>query len=331
MQFRFIGLAIGTVLVASVAVTGCGKKEEKKAATQVVAKVDAQEISIHQLNSVLAKVPGITQENAPQAKWEVLGKLVEQQLLVGQAVERKLDRKPEVLMAIESAKREILASAYRQELAAAQTKPTSEEIRAYYTEHPELFAQRRVFQLQEISLPKNDEIMPALREKVASSKAMEEVAAWLKGKNVRFGTSGGVRPAEQLPLELVAKVHALKDGQIGVMSNSEGNVIVVRVMASQSAPVDETLATPRIQTFLTNQRASEAIQREIKALKEKARIEYLGEFAGGVPPKPAAQPSSPPPPRPVASPKRIEPAPAKPTGAPATDQKLIEKGLSGLK
>jgi hypothetical protein len=78
----------------------------------------------------------------------------------------------------------------------------------------------------------------------------------------------------------------------------------------------------------------------MKALKEKAKIEYLGEFAGGVPPKPAAPP--PPTPKPAAAPKRAElppppkrvappPPPPKPAGEPVADQKLIEKGVSGLK
>jgi EpsD family peptidyl-prolyl cis-trans isomerase len=330
MQSHRIALVVSAIFLASVAVTGCGKKEEtKKPSTQVIAKVDAEEISVHQLNAVLSKATGISQENVGQAKWEILGKLVEQQLAVNKAVEHRLDRKPEVLMAIEGAKREILARAYLQELAAAQTKPTSEEVRAYYAEHPELFSQRRIFRLQELTLPKNEGLMPALRDKIAASKNMEEIAAWLKNQNVPFKAGGGIRAAEQLPLEILPKVHALKDGQIALIPTNEGNIIV-RLTGSQTQPVDEAQASPRIQTFLANQRASEAVQRDMKALKEKAKIEYLGEFAGGVPPQPAAPVA--PPPKPVTPPKRVEaPPPPKPVGAPAADSKLIEKGVSSLK
>lgn len=331
MQSHRIGLVISVIFLASVAITGCGKKEEqaKKPSTQVVAKVDSEEISVHQLNAVLSKAGGISQENVGQAKWEILGKLIEQQLAVNKAVEHRLDRKPEVLMAIEAAKRDILARAYMQELAAAQTKPTSDEIRSYYAEHPELFAQRRIYKLQELTLQKNENLLQALRDKVAASKSMEEIAVWLKNQNVPFKAGGGIRAAEQLPLEILPKVHALKDGQIALIPTNDG-YIIVRLTGSQTQPVDEAQASPRIQTFLTNQRSSEAVQREMKVLKEKAKIEYLGEFAGGVPPKPAAPPA-PPPPKPVAPPKRMEPPPAKPVGAPVADSKLIEKGVSGLK
>lgn len=330
MQFRRIGILASTILLSSLAIMGCDKKEEKakKPSTQIVAKVDSEEISVHQLNAVLSKSSGLTRENVGQAKWEVLSKLIEQQLAVNKAVEKRLDRKPEVLMAIESAKRDILSRAYMQELAAAQTKPTSDEIRTYYGEHPELFSARRIYRLQELTLQKNDELMPQLRDKVASSKSMEDIAAWLKGKSVPFKAGGGVRAAEQLPMEVLPKVHAMKDGQISLIASNEGAVII-RIVGSESQPVDEAKASPRIQTFLSNQRSSEAIQREMKALKEKAKIEYLGEFAGGVPPKPAEPP--PPPPKPVAPPKRVEPPPPKPSAAPAADSKLIEKGVSGLK
>jgi EpsD family peptidyl-prolyl cis-trans isomerase len=333
MESRRIAIAVGSIVLASLTVSGCGKKDEqeaKKPATQVVAKVDSEEISVHQLNAVLSKTSGLSQENLGLAKWEILGKLIEQQLAVTKAVERKLDRKPEVMMAIDGAKREILARAYLQELAAAQVKPTADEVRTYYDEHPELFAQRRIYRLQEITLPKKDELLPALQEKVASSKSMEQIAVWLKEQNIPFKPGGGVRAAEQLPLEMLPKVHALKDGQIALIPTNEG-MIIIRVTGSETQPVDQAQAAPRIQTFLTNQRSTEAIQREMKVLKEKAKIEYLGEFAGGVPPKPVAPPKlaeQPLPPKRVAPPP---PPPPKPAGSPVGDQKLIEKGVSGLK
>lgn len=329
MKYHRIRVTACLAALAALSVTGCGKKEEqaKKPSTQVVAKVDSEEISVHQLNSVLSKASGVSKDNIGVAKWEILDKLIDQQVAVSKAIERKLDRKPEVMAAIDGAKRDILARAYYQELAAAQVKPAAEDVKNYYSAHPELFAERRIYKLQELTLGKNDELLPAIQERVRTAKNLEEITAWLKGRNVPFKVGGGVRAAEQLPLEILPKIHALKNGQIGLIQASEG-YLVVRVVGSETQPVDEGQAGPRILTFLTNQRGTEAIQREMKALREKAKIEYLGEFAGGVPPKPAPPP---PPPTPASPPKRLEPTP-KPTGTPVElDNKLIEKGVSGLK
>jgi phosphate transport system substrate-binding protein len=47
---------------------------------------------------------------------------------------------------------------------------------------------------------------------IAAAKPMEEIANWLKGKDIKFNGGSATRPAEQIPLDLLPKVHALKDG-----------------------------------------------------------------------------------------------------------------------
>ena len=302
---------------AVVIISGCGgdKKEEKKA-TQVAAKVDSEEISVHQINAVLAKAQGIPPDRVGEAKREILRKLVDQQLLVNKSVEQKLDRSPEVVMAIEAARKEILARAYVEKTAAGQSKPTAEEVKKYYAEHPQLFGQRKVYNLQELAVQNQEGLLPAVQEKVAASKSLDEVAAWLKTKNLKFSGSGGTRAAEQVPLEMLPKLHETRDGQTLVVGSPQG-ISIIRVVASQSAPVDEATATPRIQQFLGNQRAQTAITAEMKQLKEKAKIEYMGEFANmsGDEKAKAETPKAPEAPKPKAE-----------GGA-----NVIEKGVAGLK
>lgn len=68
---------------------------------------------------------------------------------------------------------------------------------------------------------------------------------------------------------------------MSVIEVPSGGVMVFRLVASQSAPIVEAAATPRIQQFLFNQQAAKAMVAEIKALRDKADISYQGEFAGG--------------------------------------------------
>lgn len=269
-------------LIVAVAMTAaCGKSEDKKAATQVAAKVNSTEITVSQVSNILARTPNVAPEVADRAKREILDKLIVQELARQQAIDKKLDRSPNVMQAIEGAKAEILARAYLERIAAEQPKPTPEEAKKYYAEHPELFAQRRAFNLEEIDVAPKEGIATALAEQAAKARSMQEIADWLKSRDAKFAGNRGVRTAEQIPLEVLPKLQAMKDGEIRVFETAGGGRRVIRVVASQAAPVDEAAATPRIQQFLFNRRSSEVIAKEMKRVKDGAKIEFLGEFAGG--------------------------------------------------
>jgi len=273
-------LSILSPVLALALAAGCGKDEGKKPATQVVAKVNSDEITVHQLNSILDRAPKVAPEAADRAKREILDRLIDQQLAVQQAIHKKLDRSPAAQRALEAARSEILARVYLEQIAAAQPRPTPEETKKYYAEHPELFAQRRVFSLEEIALSADAGLGAELRQRAAKSRSLREIAEWLQSRGVRFVPNRGVRAAEQIPLELLPKLQGAKDGDILVIEAGNGWQ-VIRVVASRTEPVDEAAATPRIEQFLSNRRASEAIAREMKQLKAGAKIEYVGEYAAG--------------------------------------------------
>jgi EpsD family peptidyl-prolyl cis-trans isomerase len=271
-------LVVALALAAS-ALPGCGKRDEaKKTASQVAARVNSDEITVHQINHVLSRTPSVSPELADRVKTEILNRLIDQQLARQQAIEKKLDRSPGVQQALEAARNEILARAYTEQIAAAQPRPTAEETKRYYDEHPELFAQRRVYVLEEMNFMSDPPVGAQLRER-AKSGSMPDIAEWLKTKEIRYTANRGVRAAEQLPLEVLPKLQGAKSGEIVVVENGASHH-VIRVAAAKLEPVDEKTATPRIQQYLANRRAREAIDNELKQLKAGAKIEYLGEFAG---------------------------------------------------
>lgn len=273
---RFAAAVLVPLIVA-----GCGQSAEKASPSQVAARVDSDEITVHQINYVLAHTPAVTAANVERAKRAILNNLIDQELAKQQAVKDKLDRTPEVLSALEQARSDVLARAYLDGIAARQPRPTEAEVKKYYSEHPELFAQRRVFDLDEITLRDKDGIESELKDKVATA-SMAELAKWLQGRGIKFTENRVTRPAEQIPLELLPKLQAMKDGQIQLVSVGEGRIDVLQLVANTTAPVDEATAAPRIREYLFNRRASEAVAAEMRRLRDHAKITYLGEFAGGV-------------------------------------------------
>ncbi|AZZ92499.1 peptidyl-prolyl cis-trans isomerase, EpsD family [Hahella sp. KA22] len=263
-----------TALTGSLA--GCGGAGEATDATQVVAKVNGSEISIHQLNAILAKQPsqGVSSDTA---RAQALDELVEQQVAYDKAVELKLDRSPDVVMAIESMKKSIIARAYLQQVIGALSQPSQEDIHQYYAEHPALFAERKLYSLQEVAIEPRRELLAPLNEKVNSAEQLEDIVSWLKSEGVQYRVNAANRSAEQIGLELLTQVARLEDGAM-TLFQGPNNYLVVRVTASQQRPVSEEDAKPRITQYLHNLKVQKTVTEEVERLKNSAAIEYVGDF-----------------------------------------------------
>lgn len=303
---------IAAVSVAMI-VAGCG---EKGGATQVAAKVNSTEITVSQISNELNKLPPVPQDKAEEAKRAILGKLVDQQLFIQQAVADKLDRTPRVVEDIDSARRAILARAYLEKVVSGTTPPTDEEISKYYDAHPELFGQRRVYSVQEFEVVPRSGLADFLKGEVAKGSTLDQMAGELKARGDKFAAKSGVIVPEQAPLELLPKLAAIKDGQTGVIESPK-SISVVHVVASKLEPVELKVAQNAIKQFLANKRAKEAIDAELGRLKGEAKIEYMGEFAKGSSEKPEEKPAS-----------KVDAQPASGTQSGGAD---LTKGLEGLR
>ncbi|WP_255511891.1 EpsD family peptidyl-prolyl cis-trans isomerase [Mitsuaria sp. TWR114] len=143
--------AFFTAVLAAILLTACGGGSGAKA-SQTAAKVNKEEITVHQINFVLQRQPNIKPEQVDAASRQILERLIDQELAVQKAQDLKLDRDPRVVQQIETAKREIIARAYADHLGETVTKPTDQEIKQYYNDKPALFAERRIYNLQEINI-----------------------------------------------------------------------------------------------------------------------------------------------------------------------------------
>ena len=264
-------------VAAAALLAACGGDKGDKA-SQTAAKVNKEEITVHQINYVLQRQPGLKPEQAEAAGRVVLERLIDQELAVQKALEQKLDREPRVVQQIEAAKREIIARAYVERVGEAVAKPSNEEIAKYYAEKPALFKDRRVYSLQELQIEAKPEQFEALRARLAASKSLDEFGAYLKANDFRFAGNQAVRAAEQLPMANLDAIAHMKDGDSMVSQNANG-LTVLWLVGSRSQPVDEARARPAIEAFLLNQRKAEAVQKDIKALRDGSQVEYVGKFA----------------------------------------------------
>ena len=331
-------LTIGRwALLSAIAVVGltlgaCGNKEggEKKA-TQVAAKVNGDEITVHQVNQAMQRLANLPEDQAKRAHKQILDRLVDQQLLVQQAVEGKLDRDPNVVAAIEASRRQILAQAYIQKVAGAAAKGSGDEIKDFYVKHPELFQERRIYRFTQLAIAATGDQQPAIKtrlEQLDKSPDKEHIlpqfADWLKQQDIKFQATQTTQAAEQLPLESLPRYHQMKIGDLMFQPGPRG-VVVSQLVAAQTQPLTEEQAKPFIEQYLQNRERLKISEEEMKRLRAAAKIEYVGEFAD------LKQDQSAPAVVPAGEAPGADSAPASGTDSSHQDQDVINKGLQKLK
>ncbi|MGY0194243.1 EpsD family peptidyl-prolyl cis-trans isomerase [Leptothrix sp. BB-4] len=277
MSIRTRAFPVLTLLAATVLLVACGGGD-KKGATQVVAKVNKEEISVHQINFVLQRQGGQGADAPQEASRRVLEGLIDQELAVQAAVDQKLDRDAAVVMAIEAARRDVIARAYADKVASAVSKPSEDDIAAYYKAKPALFEQRRIYTMQEFSIEAGAAAAPQVEAVTKAARSPDELATQLKMAGVKFASRSVTQPAENLPLTLIDQIGALAEGQHLTLPSPAG-FSAMFLTSAKAQPVTLEQARPAIEQFLSNERKRQVLADEIKRLRDKAKISYEGEFA----------------------------------------------------
>jgi EpsD family peptidyl-prolyl cis-trans isomerase len=311
------------LMIAAALAAGCGDKKdetatEEKAPTQVAAKVNGTELTVHQVNYALQRIPNLDKDQSKAASLRVVKNLVDQEVLVQKATEDRLDRDPAVVQAMDAARRQILAEAYMSRKLGTPAEPSDAEVTDYFNQNPELFSKRKVYRLQEISIKAPQDKHDAIRAQLGASKTLNDFAEWLKIEKYEAKASQGVKPAEQLPLAMLPQLAKMPDGQAMVVNAPDGLLVIV-LADSQVQPVTLEQAKPAIVRKLQVDARQKAAKAELDALKAAAKIEYVGEFADAG--KEEAAPAA------AAKPAAATAADA----APDADADAISKGISGLK
>ena len=149
------------MLCLAAALPGCDRAAAERGA-QLAAKVNGTQISVRQVRSV---------GDAGQP----LEKVIDRELLVQQALRAGLEKDPAVREAIEVSRRQILAQAWLDKVAAGKTV-SRDEIHSFYADNPALFAERRVYRVRETRLLPAEQLPLALLPQLARMSPGESMA-----------------------------------------------------------------------------------------------------------------------------------------------------------
>ena len=278
---RIAGFCI--LFLALLALSACSEKQDQNTKpTQIAAVVNGVEITQHEVDVVyrrteLSELPA---EAAAARRRAILADLVRSEALAQEAITRKLDAAPELLVEAHLARRKALAQQVERQTLRATPGAAPQAVKDFVNNTPHRFAERQLLTLEEMALVTPDESLFEKLDVAAGQGAgldrLEQMVRDAKGKAQRKLLNVGT---EQLPLTVLKPLLAAKPGMPIVVKNmpDRGSVLLLRSAAPtpQVGEAAEKAAAAMINTQLRQQ----AMQQTLKKVLETTTITYHGEFA----------------------------------------------------
>jgi EpsD family peptidyl-prolyl cis-trans isomerase len=260
-------------LAIALAVTSCNRKAEG----QTVAIVNKQEITASELNAQLNNQTNAG--NTKEARAAALQDLIDRKLLVQQAKSDGLDKSPEYLNQQQRMNDELLINMFVKRRANTEQLPTADEINKFEASHPQMFANREIWTLQQIlyPLPKDQ----AVTAKLAASKSLDEVAQILTAGGVQFTRGTRKLDTAVFTAGMYKQVNGVPAGEPFIAPGPDKAVASV-IAAREPAPLSGDQARQVAVAAIRREKVRDIVQDRLKSLRASAKIEYQ---SGYEPPK----------------------------------------------
>ncbi len=281
-------VAFAVVLTVSALLSAC-EQPTTSLSNKVVAKVGDDTISEFELDRAMARLGSMNAAESAEARGKVLEALIDQHLVSNAAKNVKLDKVPEVALAMQQAQRQVLVEAYMERLFKDLPKPSDGAIQDYYKQHPELFAQRKLYRVQELDMQVTPERVADVEAQLKQSHSLAEFTDWLEKQGITVKSGEAVKPAEKIPPIMLAQLVKMKDGQAVVVPMDGDRVSVLQLLGSQAQPVSLEQARDAIAQLILAGKRKALLETGVHKLRESSAIDYASGFA----PTPAASTDKP--------------------------------------
>jgi len=264
-------LALVTVL--SVALTACG---EKKDVSPAAMKINGQVITASELERQLEEF-GQSPDSGAGITGKTMKSMIDKELMRQAAIKENLDKDENVHASLAAANRMILATAYMQKQVAAIGKPTDAEVSEYYNQHPDFFANRKVYALQEVVINDKPANEAEIKAKLAGGIKLKDFLSWLEEKKIPNSTRELSASSDQIREVLAQKFKDAQAGQAIILDDAK-QLTAIFINSVQAEPVTLAQASTTIKKRLFNMKMSGAMESKIKQLNDQAKIEYVAPY-----------------------------------------------------
>jgi peptidyl-prolyl cis-trans isomerase C len=270
----------GMLLFLSFLFSGCQKPQEKALGGKELVRINDASISMEEFQQMLEKQPleGKMKLLSEKGTRDFLENyVIPREVLYQEAKAKGLDKKKEMLIKIEDARRAILIDALLEEVLRGRGEVSEEEIGRYYKENQTLFTEPQEIKIRHIVV--NTE--PALKEvvtKLSQGESFEKLAsAYNIGKFKEDGGNLGYIRRGQLAPPFAqfeeAAFSLRKRGEISEVVSTPYGYHIIRLedmRGSALRPLNQV--KERIRFFLQPKKKQEAYLAYVKETKSKSKI-----------------------------------------------------------
>jgi peptidyl-prolyl cis-trans isomerase C len=278
MNKRITAIALAT---ACLGLSSCGlahKIFKPKAPTgQVVATVDGKEITLLEMRSEMNRL-GIVDPNAQKAAQRaVVSELVNRRVIANAARKQGLDKTPDFAVQKQQVEDNLLIAALEKKLVDAIPAPTPDEAQRFIAANPNLFADRKIFMMDQLNLAKPG---PDTLKALTPLHQLDDVEKVLTEQKIAYQKASPKVDALTLDPHLLSSILALPDHEVFIVPNGSG-ITVSQIKSVTVEPLTGDAATAFAIKALAAQRRSEAVSKQFRSFVQAAtqRVVYNKAFA----------------------------------------------------
>lgn len=275
-HFNFVLRSTWLLMLCSpLLLVGCGAPQAlDKTKTQVVAKVNGEEVTVHEVNQYVAHRAQLD-GTLDQIRKTAVDAVIDQHLLQMAAKQAKLDRDMAVVQAELESKKQILIDAYKARQFGALMTPTADQITAYYHAHPALFADRKLYQLKSLHMQINVEKQNALLDELKASASIDTFIASLKAQHIQYDLRTTLKAPEDMNAVEQSILTKMKIGEAAILNQDQDSISITTLIATQPQPIVLDNAQLQITDLLRAQNKLDQLALWLKTARQQAKITYI--------------------------------------------------------
>ena len=208
-----------------------------------------------------------------KARNAVIEQLIAQRLIVQEAKREKLDKSQPYLLAQRRAEGEILANLLTQRVLQGLRTADDAAIDKYIADNPTKFADRIVFQTEQIRAPVAA-IDPASFKDLHS---LEAIIAKYQAMGIKVSRTNGSVDSLMLLPAATRKLSQLPVGEPFIQTDG-GSLVVAVITNVSKEPLSGQQARTAAANYITQQNGAVTLQRQYDALRKSAQIRYKAGF-----------------------------------------------------